>query len=121
MLANLTRHVDLNVNLASTMTLDFAIHDKPVVNVAFDVGVSPPGDVPLWNHYYQWEHYVPVVKLGAARFAKSAEEMAEQVNAYIENPSLDREARRNLVDLQLGVPVGSSAARIADALRRIAN
>ena len=121
MLTNLTRFVDVNVNLASTMTLDFAIHDKPVVNVAFDVGISPPGDVPLWNHYYQWEHYAPVVRLGAARFAKSADEMADQVNAYLEDPSLDREARRKLVDLQLGVPVGSSATRIVDALRRIAS
>src|SRR5205085_10471385 len=41
-LANLTRHADVNVNLASTMTLDFAIHDRPVVNVAFDVSDPPP-------------------------------------------------------------------------------
>ena len=46
-LANLTHHADLNVNLASTMTLDFAIHDKPVVNVAFDPLPPPPLGVPL--------------------------------------------------------------------------
>ena len=41
-LANLAHHSDINVNLASTMTLDFAIHDKPVVNVAFDPGFRRP-------------------------------------------------------------------------------
>jgi hypothetical protein len=120
MLANFTAHADLNVNLASTMTLDFSIHDRPVVNVAFDVGVSPPGDVPLWEHYYQWEHYRPVVRLGAARFAKSREELAAHINDYLADPTLDRDARRRLVELQVGVPVGSSARCIAEVLSGIA-
>ena len=68
-LANLTQHADLNVNTASTMTLDFAIRDTPVVNVAFDVADPPPFGVPLWDFFYRFEHYRPVVELGAARFA----------------------------------------------------
>ena len=44
-LANLTHHADLNINLGSTMTLDFGLHDKPVVNVAFDVA-----DPPIFGH-----------------------------------------------------------------------
>jgi hypothetical protein len=40
-LANLVYHADLNVNFGSTMSLDFAVHDKPVVNAAFDVAQPP--------------------------------------------------------------------------------
>ena len=119
-LANLTRHADVNVNLASTMTLDFAVNDTPVVNVAFDVA-SPNGSrPPLWSHYYEWEHYRPVVDLGAARFARSPSELAEHVQAYLNDPALDRENRRRLVDLQLGIPVGQASHNVAALLEAIA-
>ena len=120
LLANLTRHADVNVNTASTMTLDFAIHDRPVVNLAFDVTSPPPLGKPLWEVYYQYEHYRPVVELGAARVARSAEEIATHVSAYLENPALDREARRKLVELEVSLPLGRSSARILDVLQRIA-
>jgi hypothetical protein len=119
-LANLTHHADVNVNLASTMTLDFAIHDRPVVNVAFDVSNPPPcGRPPLWEFYYRFEHYRPVVELGAARFARSPEQLADHVNAYLENPALEREPRRRLVELEVGVPIGQSSRRVVETLRRI--
>ncbi len=120
LLANLTRHADLNVNLASTMTLDFAIHDKPVVNIAFDVASSPLFGKPLWDYYYQFEHYRPVVELGAARFARSPEELADHVNAYLKDPSLDRDNRRRLVELEVSLPLGRSGQRIVQVLEAIA-
>jgi hypothetical protein len=120
-LVNLTRHADMNINLASTMTLDFAIHDKPVVNVAFDVVEPPPLGVALWDLYYGFEHYRPVVSLGAARFARSREELADHVNAYLADPSLDRDARRRFVELEVSGPLGHASARTAAALARIAS
>jgi hypothetical protein len=119
-LANLTFHADLNVNLASTMTLDFAIHDKPVVNVAFDPVMPPPMGIPLADLYYRFEHYRPVVDLGAARLARSREELADHVNAYFDDPGLDRANRRRFVQLEVGGPIGTASARIADVLAQIA-
>ncbi len=117
-LANLTAHADVNVNVASTMTLDFALRDKPVVNIGFDVdgdGRSRP-----WLDYYSFDHYRPVVELGAARVARSPEELAGHVNAYLRDPSLDREGRRKLVELEVGVPVGQASRRVVEALEAIA-
>jgi hypothetical protein len=119
-LTNLTHHANLNVNLASTMTLDFAIQDKPVVNIAFDASEPPPLRVPLWDLYYRWEHYSPVVKMAAARFARSPEQLAAFVNEGLENPAAGKESRQKLVNLQLGVPVGCSCDAIRRALASIA-
>lgn len=118
-LANLTHHADLNVNVASTMTLDFAIHDRPIVNVAFDASCPPPLGVPIWDSYYHFDHYSPVLELEAARAARSPTELADQVNRYLADPTLDREGRRRLVELQLGAPLGTSSQRFAEALSRV--
>ncbi|MBA3714791.1 MAG: hypothetical protein H0W76_20410 [Pyrinomonadaceae bacterium] len=120
-LANLTHYADLNVNLASTMTLDFAIHNKPIVNVAFDVASPPPFGKPLWDYYYRFEHYRPVVELGAARFARSPEELADHVNAYLKDPGLDSDNRRRLVEFEVSLPLGQSGQRIVDVLGAIAH
>jgi hypothetical protein len=119
MLTNLTRYSDLNINVASTMTLDFAINDKPVVNIAWDVASPPPFGTPLWDHHYQFEHYRPVVEFGAARFARSPDELAQHVNTYLDNPNLDREGRRRFVELEVGDTVGRSGRRILEALEQI--
>ncbi len=119
-LTNLIFHSDVNVNMASTMTLDFAAFDKPIVNLAFDVSNPPLFGRPIWDHYYRYDHYLPVVRLGAARFARSPDELAAHVAAYLEDPGLDREARRRLLDLEIGVPMGDSSRRVLDALLEIA-
>ena len=119
-LANLTHHADLNINVASTMTLDFALHNKPVVNIAFDVTDPPPFGKPLWEYYYRFEHYRPVVELGAARFARSPEELANHTNAYLNDPDLDQDNRRRLVELEVSLPLGRSGQRIVEVLEAIA-
>jgi hypothetical protein len=120
-LANLTHHADLNVNLGSTMTLDFGLHDKPVVNVAFDMSDPPHFGMPVYDYYYKYEHFQPVMKFGASRIARSKEQFADYVNAYLDDPSLDREGRRKLVDLQIDVPLGESGRRIVRTLHRISS
>jgi len=119
MLANLTHHASINVNFASTMTLDFAIRDKPVVNVAFDVTKPFPLGMPLYDYIEMFDHYRPVNQLGAARCAVSAEQLAEHVNSYLEDPSLDREGRRRFVELEVGVPVGASSNLVIETLEQI--
>ena len=120
-LANLTEHADLNVNVASTMTLDFAIHDKPVVNIAFDVSDPPPYGIPLWEWHYRKEHYISAG--GGTRCGSCgavSEELAEHVNNCLARPDSDAAGRRKLVELQLGAPVGDSSRRIVEVLEEIA-
>jgi hypothetical protein len=119
-LANLVRHSDVNINVASTMTLDFALHDKPVVNLAYDVGGKQPFGMSLYDFHHGFEHYQPVMEFGAARVARSPEELAEHVNAYLRDPSLDCEGRRKLVELEVSVPVGQASEKVVEALARIA-
>jgi hypothetical protein len=119
-LSNLTYHADLNINLSSTMTLDFAIRDKPVVNIGFGVSEPSPYGMPVWDFVRQFEHYRPVIELGAARFARSSDELRQHINDYLENPALDRDARKRLVELEVGYPIGRSSEYILHVLQNIA-
>jgi hypothetical protein len=119
-LANLTFHADVNVNMASTMSLDFALHDRPVVNLGFDVAEPPPLGEPV-AVYYTFDHYRPVVDVGAARVAHDRAELGHLVDRYLHDPGLDRAERRELVDLEVGVEPGRSNPAIVDALDLIAS
>jgi hypothetical protein len=119
-LANLTRHADVNVNMASTMTLDFALRDRPVVNLGFDVADPPPLGEPV-SVYYSFDHYRPVVDTGAARVAKDPDELASLVDRYLGDAALDRDRRRALVDLEVGVPPGHANRAIVSAMDSIAS
>ena len=120
MMVNLMHHCAININFASTMTLDFAIHDKPVINVAFDVSDPPPFGKSLWDYQNQFEHYQPVVEMKVARFARTADELAEHVNTYLEHPEYEREGRRKFVEMQIGQPIGQSSSVIVDTLSKLA-
>lgn len=113
------RHSAVNVNCFSTMTLDFALFDTPIVNVAFDTPACRAAgvDVPL---YYRYAHYQPVREEGAVRFAHSPDELVDQVAAYLREAGLDVAGRRRLVERLCGPRDGRAAERIAEGLADMA-
>lgn len=62
-LANTLKHSDVIVNVASTIAIEAAAMDTPVVNIAFD-----GGDDRLFydsaRRYYEYTHYKPLVEAG---------------------------------------------------------
>lgn len=119
LLANLVHHSDVNVNVASTMTLDFALNDRPVVNIGFDIADPPPHGVSIGEISRCFEHYRPVLEIGAARLAPSPTELARLVERALSDPSVDRAERAALVELELGVAPGGANRAVADALERV--
>lgn len=120
LLVNLARHADVGVNMASTMTMDFAVFDKPVVNIAYWSNDPRNLQTAPWLKYYGYEHYRPVVQLGAVRVATSADELADSVNEALREPSACAAGRRALLELQMDQPPGGAALRQAEALISIA-
>jgi hypothetical protein len=90
-----------------------------VVNIAFDIADPPLFGMPVYDYYYSYDHFQPVLKFGASRVARSADQLAEFVNAYLENPAIDREGRAQLVAQQVDMPLGRSARRTAEYLARL--
>ncbi|MCC6176780.1 MAG: hypothetical protein IT305_15835 [Chloroflexi bacterium] len=121
-LANTLKHSDVIVNVASTIAIEAAIADTPVVNVAFD-GYDEREFLNSARRYYQYTHYKPLVDAGAVRVAATPCAMLDEIHAYLADPARDREGRRRAVEEQCARVDGHSAERVAgfvlDQLARV--
>ncbi|HET9228508.1 MAG TPA: hypothetical protein VFR31_17660, partial [Thermoanaerobaculia bacterium] len=110
------QNADVIVNLASTLTLDAALCDRPAVNVAFDLSPERSHQGPIDEYYSHYDHYRTVMESGAVRLARTPEELLEHVSAYLRDPGLERAGRKRLVDLWCGPFDGGSGRRLAAGL-----
>jgi len=111
-LADTLRHSDVIVNVASTIAVEAAIFDTPVVNVSFD-GEAPSPWERSARRYYRFTHYVNVTRHGAARVADTPDALVEEIGRYFVDPSRDREGRHRVALEQCQFLDGRSAERVA--------
>ena len=112
-LANTLKHSDVVVNVASTIAIEAAITDTPVVNVAFD-GPEPRHFLDSARRYYRYTHYKPLVDAGAVRVAETPGRMVDLVRDYLAHPDRDRDGRRRAVSEQCSVVDGRASQRVAE-------
>jgi hypothetical protein len=111
-------HADGCLNIASTLSLDAAILDRPIVCLDFATEPDSPRD--LLFAEYGTEHYAPLVESGGLRIARSWEELLELMETAILHPARDRRARARMVDEECGPVDGEAARRVAGELARLA-
>jgi hypothetical protein len=120
MLTNTLRHVDAGINVASTVSLELCMFDKPALNV----GYNPPGmesvRVP-YARYYQYDHYRPVVESGAVEVASTPHEMKRMLRDALASPERRSAERQNLIRKMFGNTLdGRSHERVARVLLSLA-
>ncbi len=108
-------YADLNINMCSTMSLDFMLFNKPVINTVF--GNESNG---LYNdqRFLNYDHYKKVVESGAVTIAKNETELIAQINEALINPKERTAQRKGMIDLQIGKPLLDTSKRIAETLRK---
>ena len=104
---------DLNVNMLSTMSLDFMLFDKPVINPVFG-----NADNELYNdqRFLKYNHIKTIVDTKASKIVKNKTELVDAINTYLQNPELNAENRKKLIDLHIGRPLQNTSKRIAQTL-----
>ena len=112
-------HADVCVNMASTMTLDAAVLDTPVVCVAF---AARAGSLEHWlaGSCYETSHYAPIAASGGVRVARSMDALVQETAEQVLHPEHDRLARARLVADLCGPVDGASADRLAGLIRSLA-
>ncbi|MEK7516320.1 MAG: CDP-glycerol glycerophosphotransferase family protein [Patescibacteria group bacterium] len=112
-LANEFKHMDLLITYISTIVLEGAIFDKPVINIDFYADDEPDRG-PYFGRWYGASHYQDILKTGGVRLAKSAEDLKRLINMYLLKPETDRGKRKQLVETMCGAIDGRAGERIAN-------
>ena len=112
-LRSLLEFSDLNINMLSTMSLDFIQFDKPVINTVFGNAENGLYDD---QRFLNYAHIVNVVNSKATKIVRNQEELIIAINQYLKNPDLDSENRQQLLQLQVSKPLANTGKRIAQTL-----
>ncbi len=112
-LCNTLQHMSLLICYASSISIDAAVNDKPIININFELTKSRFLLKSSIQHY-QSTHYKAALNTGGISLVNNKEELIIMINKYLENPELNRRERSRLVMEQCSFIDGKSGKRIAN-------
>ena len=108
---------EVTINTISTLSIDAAALDKPVINVRFDAEPNCPKKHSVKNMMGH-DHYEAIERSGGVALAGSMDELISHLNAYLKNPRLHAEGRERMRREQIEFMDGKSGARIAEFIKK---
>jgi len=110
-LASLLTAADILATTSSTLSIDAACVDTPVVNLFFDgITVDPSESVARFKKY---THYSIILETNGIRSVHNEQELKEAMCEYINDPTNDQKGREAIIAQQLGQLDGLSGKRTA--------
>ena len=113
-LRGLLEYSDININMLSTMSLDFMLFNKPVINTVF--GNASNG---LYNdqRFLGYEHIIHVLNSKATQVVTTANDLLLAIVNYLENDN-DTSHRANLISQQVGVDLKNTSDTVVNTLKQ---
>ena len=122
--SSMMAHSDVLVTVYSTMVVETAVHDTPIVAAVIDVpgGWNKPKKFSLsLKKIGNWPTHKRFRDARAGRIASNEKELCEAINFYLKNPSLDAAERRKFIEDEVTFTDGTSGKRTADYILKILN
>lgn len=108
----LLQNAAVSIMPASTLAIDAAALDSPVIGIGFD-GFEKCSYEKSVRRTFDFTHYKRLIAQGGLRIAESSEELIKEISLYLDDPSLDSEGRSRIVETHLGQVDGMTWHRIA--------
>ena len=115
---------DVFLTVYSTMVVETAIHDRPIVSVTIDT----PGGWNMKDVYSlpltavgEWPTHLRFRQAGAGRVAVNQGQVREIVNFYLMNPAADRDKRRKFIADECTFTDGSAGKRTGEYMLSLVN
>ena len=115
-LRSLLEYVDLNINMCSTMSLDFMLFEKPVITTVFG---NPENGLYNDQRFLNFGHFKKVVDSQSVAIAKNEIELINHINQALSNPKQRTAERKAMIDLQVSEPLEGTSTRIATTLSQL--
>jgi hypothetical protein len=103
---------------ATTLAIDSCALGCPVIGIGFDGREHQPYEQSV-RRMFDFTHYSRLVEKGGLRIAESAEQMLEEVNAYLHDRTRDVEGRRLVVESHLGSQDGHAWKRVLHVAHKL--
>lgn len=100
--ASMLAHCDLMISIYSTMVLEAALHDKPIISACINTPEGWPDAywIPL-DEVPGWPTAARVVACHASKTALTFDQLHDQIDAYLNDPGLNREGRKKFARQEL--------------------
>lgn len=118
---NTFRHADVVINLSSTVTVDAAIFDRPIINLDYDPEPGQPNQALVKDVNHVWTHFKPIAESGGVWLVNNRDELVGAVKTYLRHPELHRKERRWIAEYVCGYLDGRCGERMAEAVLDFAN
>jgi hypothetical protein len=116
-LAATLRHSDVVVNTSSTIAIDAAALDRPVVCAGFDGRRTLPYEQSV-RRYHDYTHFKKLLDLKGVRVAHDLDQLVAHVKDYLDDPGLDSAGRARIIERQCRAIDGKAGERIGQYVLR---
>lgn len=117
-LRSILEYSDLSINMCSTMSLDFMLFNKPVINQVL-------GNIEnrLFNdqRFLNYNHYKTVVKSGAVVISKNKDELIRDINYSLSNPFDRKRQQQEILKLEISKELDKTSDLIIRSLKNEAH
>lgn len=118
---SLVHHAALSINAASTVTLEFILKDKPVINLDFDPPGSNLAPCDGFKRHIRFDHFWQVAQSGGTMVAQSEEDMRRLLIRGLTEPEAgSRQRKQFILDFFGSTADGRSGRRVAETLFNLA-
>jgi CDP-glycerol glycerophosphotransferase (TagB/SpsB family) len=113
------RHAAVVVNFSSTVVIDAALSDRPVVNLDFDPEPGQPNQQLYRAVNHVWSHFRPLAESGGMWLVNSLDDMTAAVRSYLAHPELHRDQRLAMARRVCGYLDGRCGERMGDTISEL--
>jgi len=106
----------LVISIFSTTAIEAALWDKPVLTIGFDGNAHRPYHQSI-RRLEDLSHFKHVLETGSVPVVRSFKELFEGMKTYVENPALQREERKKLIDKMCYKVDGKSSQRVTSIIQ----
>lgn len=118
-LASLLAASDVVITPNSTLSIDAACLDRPIINIAHD-GPGLEAKELSTKRFLQYTHYAKILEMGGISISMLPGDLPEMVNQYLVNPALNQQGRQRILEQQFNRFDGLSGLRTANKLLSLA-
>ena len=117
LLSNSLIHSSVVLNIASTISIDAAICNKPVVCLGFHPNKTTI-DYTTYEKFHYTHHYQPIIDTGSISLVLTIDELVNELHTIVNTPAYKQTERQALVNEYTVINKGHSAHIIANIIKQ---